>query len=419
VIFANTSPATRRAIVVCALGYFIDVFDIQLFAVLRVPSLTALGVPADKLAVVGGYILNAQMLGMILGAFLWGWLGDRFGRIKALYGSILVYSLGTLACSFVQDPVSYGVMRFATGFGLAGEVGAALTLIAELMPPLTRGWGMTVAGAFGLLGPVGAVLLSWFVEWRTTYIIAGVMGLVLLILRMRLVEPALFAKTAAGNSVRGSLRLLAQPRQGLAFLYCFMIGMPIIYGWFLLNFFSAEFSHAVLAEGELFNQKICLLTFYLGTSCGDMISGTVSQLWGSRRKALASILLLGIIAAAVLVVLGPRVHFTAAFLYALYFILGIAAGGWLLFVTIAAEHFGTNIRATTAIVISNLGRGFSIPMIFAFQGLRESLSITNAAAVIGLTLYALGFLALRGLRETHGLDLDYVERLEKPSTQTP
>ena len=405
-------PQIIRAIIVCALGYFIDVFDIQLFAVLRVPSLTDLGVPADKLAVVGGNILNAQMLGMVLGGFLWGWLGDRFGRLKSLYGSILIYSLGTLACSFAPDPLIYGALRFITGFGLAGEVGAAITLLAELMPPLKRGWGIVIAAGFGFLGPAAAVISSWFIEWRTSYIIAGVLGLLLLVLRIKLSEPELFRKVAANQNKGGSWTLLAQRKQGVSFLYCFMIGLPIMYGWILLNFFSMEFSHAVLKQGETFNQKVCLLAFYIGTSFGDVLCGTLSQIWKSRRKAMASILLLGLVTAALFLIYGPYAKITALALYIIYFFLGIAAGGWILFIMITPEHFGTNIRATTAIVVSNLGRGLSIPMIFSFQWLQEFMNDTNAAAVLGVLFYIAAFAALRKLNETHGLDLDYIEKYE-------
>jgi len=410
-----TSPLVR-AIIVCALGYFIDVFDIQLFPVLRAASLADLGVPAERLASVGGDILSIQMLGMVLGAFLWGWLGDKLGRLKALYGSIIVYSIGTLACSLVQDPFTYGALRFFAGFGLAGETGAAITLIAEMMPKEKRGWGIVIISSIGFLGPACAVLVSLFFPWRQTYIAAGFLGLAILVLRMRLIEPALFEKTSRSGALRGSLRLLFQRRQGLIFVCCFLIGFPFAYLWNLLNFFSLEFSHVVLREGESFNQKICLFLFYVGTSCGDVLSGSLSQIWRSRRKAIATVFLFGATLAGAYLALGPQIKLTATAFYATYFALGLAGGGWILYCTIAAEHFGTNIRASVSIIVVNLVRGFAIPMIFVLQLLRQSMDITNAALIIGFTIYAFAFLALSRLRETHGLDLDYVEKLESPRT---
>ncbi|MDX2027866.1 MAG: MFS transporter [Alphaproteobacteria bacterium] len=409
---AKTSSLTRT-IIICALGYFIDVFDIQLFAVLRVPSLTEMGVTAERLPVISGYILNAQMLGMITGAFLWGWLGDRFGRLKALYGSILIYSLGTLACSLAQTPLDYGILRFVTGFGLAGETGAAITLIAEMMSPQKRGWGITLVAGIGFLGPVAAVLISWFVEWRTTYVIAGILGLALLILRMNLTEPALFQKISRSLDTRGSLKILMQPKQALLFIYCLLMGLPLMYSWSLLNFFSMEFSKATLAPDQAFNQKLCLLIFYIGTSLGDFISGAISQIWKSRRKTLALLFVIGAVVGLGFLILGPSAQYTTTAFYIIYFILGIVGGGWVLMATVFSEHFGTNIRATTSITLTNLVRGCTIPMLFAFEWLRGIMSITHAAIVIGAVFYALAFLALSQLKETHGLDLDYVEDIKK------
>ncbi len=408
--------SVRRAIIICALGYCIDIFDVQLFAVLRIPSLTEIGVAADKLTLIGGYILNAQMLGMVMGAFLWGFLGDRFGRLKALYGSILVYSLGAMACSLVHDPVTYGILRFVSGFGLAGETGAAITLVAELMPAKNRTWGVTIIAGFGLLGPAFAIMVSWFLGWRETYVVAGVLGLLLLVLRLKLVEPELFRKMAANETMRGSLRLIARPKQLLIYVCCILTSLPISYTWFVLNFYSMEFSRSLLAEGEVFNQKLCFLLFYIATSCGDLLAGTVSQLWGSRRKTILVFLLLGVAVTTYFLLIAPVTKMTAPVLYLTYFALGIMGGGCLVLIfTTAAEHFGTNIRATTAITINNIQRGCSIFMIFAFQALERVTNATNAAALIAVVLYAGAFLALRQLRETHGLDLDYVERLERPA----
>ena len=400
--------AIRRAIIVCALGYFIDIFDIQLFAVLRVPSLTELGVLPDRIPVVGGYILNIQMLGMVMGAFLWGYLGDRAGRLKALYGSILIYSVGTLACSLVHQPVAYGACRFIAGFGLAGETGAAVTLISELMSREKRGWGATIIGGFGAFGPVAAVLISWILPWRQTYVVAGLLGLVLLALRLRLVEPALFQKISRSDPRRGSLKLFAQRRRAVTLLCAIAIGVPSIYCVNLLNFYSLELGRSVLLPGQVFSQKLCLLCFYVGLGCGNTANGALSQLWRNRRKALAAFMLFNLAIVAVYLLAGPVVKFSATQIYLINFALGFH-GALILAVIIATEHFGTNIRATSAILISNLLRGGIIPMVFAFQWLRLFLTIGEAAALVGCVVYALAFLALRQLRETYGIDLDYVE----------
>jgi putative MFS transporter len=242
------------------------------------------------------------------------------------------------------------------------------------------------------------------------YVVAGGIGLLLLILRMRLVEPALFEKISRSINHCGSLQLLANPCQALDFFFCVMLGFSLIYTWSLLNFFSVEFSRALMADGQNFEQKFCLMVFYLGTSCGDIVGGALSQILRSRRKAIAILMSIGAASSLSYLLLGPHFKLTTAEFYLIYFVIGFSAGGWILVSMVAAEQFGTNIRATTATVITNSIRGFTVPMLLAFQGLCQIMSISNAAALMGVVLYALSFFALFRLRETHGLDLDYVER---------
>jgi MFS family permease len=407
----DSGSLLRRAIIVCALGYFIDIFDLQLFPVLRAASLTDMGVTPGRLTTVSGDIMNAQMFGMIVGAFMWGWLGDRFGRLKALYGSIFVYSVGTIACSIAHDPVTYGLLRFITGFGLAGETGTAITLVAEMMSPQKRGWGIVIISAFGLLGPVSATLTSMFLPWRETYIAAGILGIAILLLRMKLAEPAMFIKTVAHKNRHGPFRLLAQKRQALILMACIVIGLPVVFSWNVLNFFSLEIGKAVLKDDAVFDQKICLMFFYLGTSCGDALSGAISQLWHSRRKSMMVFLLAGLVIAESFLLAGPKLRMSANALYGIYFLIGIAGGAWILFCMIAAEHFGTNVRATTSSLVVNFVRGSSILLIFTLQGFRHFTSMTDAAALLGCIAFPLGLAALLFLKETHGVELDYVETL--------
>jgi putative MFS transporter len=401
-----------RTVVVCALGYFIDIFDIQVFSVLRIPSLTDLGVPADLLSPVGGYILNAQMLGMVTGAFLWGWIGDRWGRVQSLYGSILIYSAGSLACGFVTDTQTYGVLRFVTGFGVAGEVGAAITLIAEIMPAQTRNWGIIAVSGIGFLGPVVAVLVSWFIPWRETYIVSGMLGFGLLIARISIRDSPLFQRIKTLDVHAGDIRILARSNCAQAVMNCLMIGGPLIYIWLVLNFFSAEFSRLILRPEDHFDQKVCLIVFYIGTCFGDVLSGIASELLQSRRKAYAAMLILGMVISSALMLLGPTMRLSAATFYAAYFIIGLAGGCWVLQTAISAEQFGTNIRATATIVLTNVVRALSIPMIFAFQALQQIVQINVASVAIGTFLYAVAFVALFSLRETHQLNLDYLESAE-------
>ncbi|HEY9732407.1 MAG TPA: MFS transporter [Drouetiella sp.] len=404
---ATDNPNLIRTIAVCALGYFVDVYDIQLFAVLRVASLKAIGIAPEQLGAVGANILNAQMLGMIVGAVIWGILGDRLGRVRALYGSILLYSIGTFACSFVHDANSYAIMRFITAIGLAGEIGAAVVLISELMPAKERGWGITIIGGIGFLGPVVAVLTSFFLEWRQSYVLAGLIGLALLVLRTRLFDADMFSKTKGKTTLAEFFTLFARRSFLQPFFMCLLMSLPLTFVWNVLNFFSMEISKTVLVSDEEFNQKLSLLLFFFGTSVGDIVSGFATQFFQSRRKAMSYTLLLAVVASLALLLIAPIVKLTALQFYLIYFILGVSSGCWALATMITSEHFGIDIRATASLLMLNLLRGATIPIVFCFQNLQKPLGIANAAATIGIVLFLASFASLFSMSETFGRELDF------------
>lgn len=401
----------HKAIIVCALGYFIDIFDIQLFAVLRLESLKDLGVPDHLIQKTGGDILTVQCLGMVLGAFLWGWLGDRFGRLRALYGSIILYSLGTFSCAFVQDPDIYAVLRFITGFGLAGETGAAVTLIAESMKQQNRGWGITIIAGFGFFGPACAVLVAGVFDWRTTYMIAGVLGLAILVLRARLLEPHLFEKLVSYEGIKkGDLRMFFSGSRFSRILYCFLLGLPIAYTFYILNFFSLEFAKQFVVSGT-FDQRTALLCYFISNGFGDILCGSLSQLCRSRKKVILLFLISGALLTSFYLVYGLFSGFSATAFYVIYAGLGVIAGYWVLFSMVAAEHFGTNLRASAAIITTNLVRGVTIITVPLFSQMTPLMGHAEAALAIGCVLYGGAFWALGRVRETHHLDLDYVEEV--------
>ncbi len=405
---AAVSPAAARAAAVCALGYFVDAADVHLLAAFRAASLGDLGVAPQALAAASATLLNAQMAGMLAGAALWGALGDRLGRLKVLYGSILVYSMGTLACAFAQTTHAYALLRFVTGFGLAGETGAAVTIVAEILPPDSRAWGIAWTSAIGFLGPLSVAALSAFLPWRAAYAVFGALGLVILGLRLGLAEPELFARAHA-RSGPGPWRLLLRPRAAATAALCAAVGLPLIYLWSLLNFFSLELGGAAVRPGEPFRQAACLVAFYAGTGAGGALSGALSQFWRSRRAAMAAFLGAGALASAVLLLVAPRWPLSAGELYALYFVLGVSGGAWVLFTALAAELFGTDARATASIAIANAVRGFTVPMVWGFALLRGRMPQSSAAALIGAALFAAGAAALTRLPETHGTNLDFLE----------
>ena len=401
-------------VIVGALGYFVDIYDLTLFMTVRDQSLGELGL--GHLIKGGAWyhdLMSWQMAGMLAGGILFGVLGDRFGRLTTLFGSILLYSLANLANAFVWNFESYACLRLVSGVGLAGELGGCIALVSETLSRERRGWGTTLIAAVGVLGAVAAGLMAEVVHWRTNYIIGGVLGLALLVLRVGVSESAIFRKACcvdqAGTVARGDFIALFSGRDRLLrYLCCVGIGLPTWYTiGILVQRSASHFAPAFHIDGAVVTSRAVAI-FYVGLTFGDLASGAVSQWLRSRRLAVAAFLLASLGCTA-LFLFGSE-GWTSGQLYALIFAMGLGMGYWALFVTIAAEQFGTNLRATAATSVPNFARGSLIPLTAAFGWLSGHLAAPMAATWLGLACFALAGLALLGLRETFGTDLDYLER---------
>ncbi len=399
------------AVLVAALGYFVDIYDLILFGVVRKPSLAALGVdPADSAAMLaqGERLLNFQMTGLLLGGILWGVLGDKRGRLSVLFGSIITYSLANLANGFVQDLDQYAALRLIAGIGLAGELGAGITLVSEILHRDRRGWGTTIVATVGICGGVVAALVGDAVAWRTAYFIGGGMGLALLALRVGVRESPMFAavRRAEHGAARGDLRALFSSATRLRrYLSVILVGVPIWYVVGILIFFSPELGGALGMTVKPVTGR-ALLYCYAGLAFGDLASGALSQLLRSRKKALAVFLTLTAVSVALYFTVAPR-SLTA--FYATCTMLGVSTGYWAVFITTAAEQFGTNLRATVTTTAPNFVRGAVVPMSLSYKQLRGEVGVVEGAIVIGAVAVVLGGLALWLLDETYGKDLDYIE----------
>lgn len=405
-----TETASRRniiaAVVLAALGYFVDIYDLILFSIVRVPSLKALGVPDAGLLSTGVHLLNCQMGGMLLGGLLWGILGDKKGRLSVLFGSIAMYSVANIANGFVSSIPAYAAWRFIAGLGLAGELGAGITLVCELMPKDTRGYGTMVVAGVGIVGGVAAGLVGDYFSWRTAYFVGGGLGAALLFLRLGVYESGLFDKLARSTVKRGDFfSLFASGERLWKYACCILLGVPI---WFVIGIlatFAPEFGKA-LGMPVLPTGGHAVMWLYAGCALGDFASGGVSQWLKSRRKAA----FLFVAATALLTVVYLNLFGAAlAPFYGICFGLGFFSGYWAVFVTIASEQFGTNIRATVTTTVPNFVRGSLVACSWSFTALKPSHGILSAAGMVGAASFALAFLSLAGLRETFGKDLDYME----------
>ena len=405
-------PATLRQIfslpvIVAALGYFVDIYDLVLFSIVRVPSLKSLGYSGQGLIDNGVFLLNMQMAGMLVGGILWGVLGDRKGRLTIMFASIFLYSAANLANGMATSLPAYAALRFIAGIGLAGELGAGITLVSEILPTSVRGYGTMLVASVGVSGAILANLVAGAFDWRTAFFIGGVLGLLLLATRIKVAESGMFrAMNDRAALNRGNFLALFTDRQRFRrYLNSIVIGIPI---WFVVGVlitFSPEFAISLGISGPV-SAGNAVMFCYLGLIFGDFSSGFLSQILRSRKKAIFIFMLLSVAGIALYFLQSGQ---SPPFFYGVCTILGFAGGYWAIFVTVAAEQFGTNLRATVATTVPNFVRGMVVPITIAFQLGRSYLSLEASALAVGAVCLAAAFLALAGLEETFHKDLDYFE----------
>lgn len=396
------------AIIVASLGYFVDIYDLLLFSIVRVPSLKSLGLNPQEVTSSGIFLLNVQMTGLMLGGLFWGILGDKKGRLTVLFGSIALYSIANIANGFVHSVESYAAWRFIAGFGLAGELGAGITLVAELMPKEKRGYATSMVAGVGISGAIVAFYTANIFDWRTSFFVGGGLGLILLLLRISVSESMMFRITKRENVVRGNFfHLFKHKKTFFKYLRCIVIGLPIWLIAGILITLSPEFGKALGVQGTV-NAGVAVACCYGASMISDVISALLSQYLKSRLKVVYIYLFIGILAISTFFILR---NLSLPAFYGLCLFLGFTAGYWAMFITIAAEQFGTNIRATVTTTATNFVRGALVPISLLLQYLRGVFngSIITAGIIVSVLVMAVAFWALSQMEETFSKDLDYTE----------
>jgi len=399
----------NAAVIIAALGYFVDIYDLLLFGFVRVKSLESLGLSGQALTDVGISLFNWQMIGMLIGGVFWGILGDKRGRVSVLYFSIALYSISNIANGFISTPGEYAFCRFFAGIGLAGELGAGITLVSEILPKEKRGYGTMLVASIGLSGALLAWVVSSNFSWQNSYFIGGGLGVALLVFRISVSESGIFKEVKNNQEIsRGNfLSLFTQRDRFVRFLRCMLIGSPT---WFVVGILvtlAPEFAAVKGLEGVTGGNAIAAC--YTGLILGDILAGVLSQYLKSRLKVMWIFLVADLFA--VLYYLTSDFS-SPAMMYFAHFLLGISVGFWVIFVTIAAEQFGTNLRATVATSVPNFARGMLVPISMSFKYLKDpgvTGSVITAAYIVGAVCIGIAFLSLWRMKETFHKDLDYVE----------
>jgi MFS family permease len=396
-------------VIVAALGYFVDIYDLLLFSIVRVKSLTSMGYGKEEVEKYGLLLINVQMIGMLVGGVFWGMIGDKKGRLSVLFGSIIIYSMANLANGFIHDVTQYGILRFIAGFGLAGELGAGITLVAESLPRDKRGYGTMIVALVGVSGAVFAGGVNRFFgdNWRGCYFLGGVLGLALLILRISVYESGIFKGMQEQSVEKGNfLMLFKTGKIFVKYMRCVIVGLPTWFAIGILVTFSPEFATKALNIQGKISGGDAIMYSYAGITLGNFLCGWMSQILRSRKKAVFYFLLLTAV--------GFVMYFTAAGTSAMYFyttmvITGIGTGFWAVIITNAAEQFGTNIRATVTTTVPNLIRGSLPIMSICFALLQQSFSKLVSAEILAVFIIILPLIALYYTEETFGKDLNYLE----------
>ena len=396
-------------VLVAALGYFVDIYDLLLFSIIRVPSLQSMGLSKEQITIEGESIISWQMAGLLLGGIIWGIMGDKRGRLSVLFGSILLYSLANIANGFVETVDQYRYIRFIAGLGLAGELGAGITLVSELTSKEKRGIATSLVAGIGLTGAVFAFIIKENFDWRTCYFIGGGMGLILLVLRVSVFESGMFNQLKQLDVKRGHfLMLFNNAERFKRYLLSILIGLPT---WFVIGVlvtFSGEFGEAMNINDEIDPGK-AIMYAYVGISIGDIAVGLISQWLRSRKKALY--LFYGITTIFMILFFTVQWNGTAEGMYWICAGLGFGTGFWAIFVTMGAEQFGTNLRATAATTIPNMVRGMLTVLILPlFKGLRGFTDYYTGGWMAAIIIMIITIIAAKYTRETFGKDLNFIEK---------
>lgn len=406
----TTHKVFNIIVIVAALGYFVDIYDLILFSIVRVKSLESLGITGAMNKTIGLYLLNTQMIGMLLGGILWGILGDKKGRLYVLFGTILLYSIANIANGMIQNLTQYYILRFIAGVGLAGELGIGITLVSEVMSKEKRGYGTTIVAGIGIAGAVVGYFVAEAFDWRVAYYVGGGLGLLLLILRISVYESGMFSKMKESKVSKGNfLSLFTNRKRFNKFLLCILVGVPV---WYVIGVL-VSFSDKIGGENGLniigkIEVSKAVMYHYIGASIGAFLTGFISQWLKSRRRALF-ISLTGLFISLAWCYASRGVSVNQ--FYFILFVVGIPNGFWSVFVTIASEQFGTNIRATVTTTVPNFVRGTTVLVTSAFSFFSGSIGVVGSAIAVGAVVLIASLFSVYTLEETYHKELDYYENI--------
>ena len=400
----NFTKQEILTVLVVALGYFIDAYDLLIFSAVRKVSLMDLGVAETDTLNIGISLLNFQLIGLMIGGVLWGILADKFGRKTILFSSILIYSISNIANSYISSVDMYYWLRFIAGIGLAGELGVGISLITENIAKERRTVSTTVVSFFGMLGAATGGWLGSVFHWQTCFLIGGFAGFLLLLLRLNVEESHMYLGIKDSKVKKGNILLiLKNPKSLITYFFCTLAGSSsfLFIGMFIQS--TPEF-------GKIFNISVtagvALVWYYVGASISEVIAGILSKLLKERKAPIYifyAISLLAIVIFCVHTPSSPRIYYIHCSL------LGFGLGWWSMLITLSAELFGVNTRATAATSIPTFARAWNIPFTSVFKNNIPKLGILNSAFAVGVIVIALAIISATTIKETFENEANFIE----------
>lgn len=404
--FCSFSAKEVKMIILAAAGYFVDIYDLLIFSSERVESLEEIGVPVQNMKSVALMLQNYQMAGLIAGGFIFGMLADKLGRVRVLFASILLYSFANLGNAFVTTVPVFAAFRFIAGLGLAGELGIALSWISESLQRNQRTIATMIVSAIGLCGGITAAIVSSLLHWQTSYIIGGLMGLLLLGFRITVQESELYKKTKHESLQKGNLiQLFSNKSQMARFTLCVLSGAPSFIFMSIYVTLAPEFATAFNITGKI-SVSHAIMVYLIAFTVSDILCGLLSRMLQQRKAALLIYVMIQTLAVGFFFLVPP---ITSTDLYMRCVFLGFSVGYWGILITNSLEQFGTNIRATVATSTSNLIRGITIPATIVFSLVASSLGIIASGMIIGFSLIAISVISILLLEDKFENDLNFAE----------
>jgi MFS family permease len=406
---APSSKVFNIIVIAAALGYFVDIYDLILFGIVKNPSLIDLGVTDEsELFSIGNFLLSMQMAGMLIGGVVWGILSDKKGRLSILFLTIFLYSVANIANGFAQTIDQYAWLRFLAGFGLSGELGIGITMVSEVMTKESRGMGASIVSGIGIAGSALAFLVAEKFNWRVAYWTGGGLGLLLLFLRIAVYESGMYEKTKSIEVSKGNFfSLFSNIRRFKKFIFIILLAIPTWYTVSVLAINSTSFAQQALQISGTVKGSTSVMLHYIGAALGSFIFGYLSQILKSRKKP--------IVISLISIVVFSAIYFSltganSIFFYIDLFLLGIPMGGlWAVFITSASEQFGTNIRATVTTSAPNFVRGATILITYLLGVLTIQYSLWWAGVIVGILFIGIAMISVYFTEETYGKELDYIE----------